>query len=334
MNLQKNSDVVFAKTFSAYSIQEISSFLKPFIYRLKLNKLNPKLLFKGKKVLDLGSGNGRGALLMALNGAKEITVLDISNDNLKRTKKNLKENGYNCITVHAKCEKIPLPSNYFDLVWCNGVLMHTDKPDKSLNELNRVLKKNSLAFIYVYGSGGLYWFIIDKIRNFLKKTQPEKIIKILQQFNYTNRYIAEYLDDWKCLNLIKYQKKEFVRSLKNAGFGSIKYLKRGVNYDTSEKLNKYNDKKLFGEGDLRFIIKKNKYKKKDNNKILRKDFKINNYYLKYEKIFSLIKKNKLTDKKKIFLFSSIQFKIRKLLSNKIFNEKAFYNFLITKTYSL
>jgi ubiquinone/menaquinone biosynthesis C-methylase UbiE len=327
MKLQINSEKVFGKTFSAYSKREIKIFLKPLIYRLKLNQINTRKLFKDKKVLDLGCGNGRGALLMALNGAKEITVLDISKKNITKTKKNLKENGFNCIAVHAKCEKIPLPSNYFDFVWCNGVLMHTDKPDKSLNELNRVLKKNSFAFIYVYGAGGLYWFIIDKIRDLLKNINPEKIIKILKNLNYSNRYIGEYLDDWKCLNLRRYKKKTFVQSLKKAGFQNIKYLSRGLNYDTSEKLYCFNNKKIFGEGDLRFIVKKNKYKKIINNKILREDAVVSNlHHYKYKKIF-LHNEKKNNAKKQIFLFSRMQFKLRQLLSNKKFSEKKYFNFV-------
>jgi ubiquinone/menaquinone biosynthesis C-methylase UbiE len=325
--LEKNSEEVFGKTFSAYSKREINIFLKPLIYRLKLNKINIKKLVKGKKVLDLGCGNGRGALLMASNGAKEITVLDISKKNITKTKNNLKANNFDCIAVHTKCEKIPLPSNYFDFVWCNGVLMHTDKPDKSLNELNRILKKNSFSFIYVYGAGGLYWLIIDKIRDLLKNINTEKIIKILKNLHYSNRYIGEYLDDWKCLNLRRYKKNTFIQSLKKASFKNIKYLSRGLNYDTSEKLYCNNSKKLFGEGDLRFIVQKNKYKKIINNKILRKDTIVNNsYHYKYQKIFLHIKKNIHNIEQKIFLFARMQYKLRQLLSNTKFEEIRYLEF--------
>ena len=66
---KKNSDQVFGNTFKRYSKKEISEFVKPFIIRFKKNNINSKKLFKNKKCLDLGCGNGRGGVFMSMNNA-------------------------------------------------------------------------------------------------------------------------------------------------------------------------------------------------------------------------------------------------------------------------
>ena len=82
------------------------------------------------------------------------------------------------------------------------------------------------------------------------------IIKCLKKFGYQNRFIAEYLDDWKVMNLRTYKAKIFENSMKELGGYKIHKLSRGVKYDTSEKLFNTRNKILFGEGDLRYLVSK------------------------------------------------------------------------------
>ena len=85
--------------------------------------------------------------------------------------------------------------------------MHTHNPLKSLMQINRILKNNHYAYIYVYGVGGLYWSLVEIFRDELKNISPKKLIDVLLNLGYSNRYVAEYLDDWKVLHLRKYSKK-------------------------------------------------------------------------------------------------------------------------------
>ena len=57
---------------------------------------------------------------------------------------------------------------------------------------------------------------------------------MFKKFGYQNRFIAEYLDDWKVMNLRTYKAKIFENSMKELG-KAIKYTNLvGVKYDTSE----------------------------------------------------------------------------------------------------
>ena len=330
-NNKTNSNKVYGNTFKRYSKKEIAEFVVPFKIRFKKNKINSKKLFKNKNCLDLGCGNGRGGLFMAMNNAKEITFSDVSKININKSKSVLKSFGYKSTAINSPAEKIPFRKNTFDFVWCNGVIMHTDKPSSVLKEIYRVLKPDGQSWIYVYGTGGLWWCIINLIRKYLKNIKPEQIIKELRSLNYGNRFIAEYLDDWKVKNLRRYENASFTKALKLTGFKKVKKMNRGLNYDSSEKLHLTKNKILYGNGDLRYLITKGNRNEGSKNLIKFLDsFKENKYqeFNKYSNIFKyLFTKNRNSVKTKIKLAAYIQFVLRKQLNKKKFSEKVFYNFL-------
>ena len=333
--LRKNSDEVFGKTFKRYSKNEITEFIQPFKTRFKKNKINPKKTFKGKTVLDYGCGNGRGALFMAINGAKDLHAMDISKINTHKTEKTLNQFNYKIKTYQSPAEKSPFKNDAFDFVWCNGVIMHTHTPSKVISEIFRVLKPGGQSWIYVYGSDGIWWNIIYKLRKNLKKYKESMIINCLKNLGYQNRFIAEYLDDWKVMNLRTYKAKIFENSMKELGGNKIKKLKRGVKYDTSEKLFNTGNKILFGEGDLRYLVSKSPEKKSARKRSLKFTKKLNSNhhkdhkkFIKYSKIIDLIIGNcKNSAKKKIYVSAKIQFMLRKLLDQNTFNENKFYKFV-------
>lgn len=326
---QKNSDQVFGNTFKRYSKKEMLEFVDPFRIRFKKNKIKLAKYIKNKKSVDLGCGNGRGTIFLLNNGARDVECVDISKINLKKTKEVVKS--FNKIkyikTNYSTSHNLKIKSNSKDFVWCNGVLMHTHSPSKSFKEIHRILKDGGYAYIYVYGVGGLYWKIVDIFRKNFKKIPSQKLIKVLNKLGYPNRYIGEYLDDWKVLHLRKYSKRDFELSIKKNGFKIIKYMNRGLNYDTSEKRFLTKDK-IYGDGDLRYIIKKDNKRIKETT-LLNKTSKFVESR-KIKKTYHIIVKslNKIKKlEKKIAYASAVQFNLRNELNKKIFNLVNFNNFL-------
>ena len=206
---EKNSDQVFGNTLKRYSKNEMLEFINPFKIRFKKNKIKLLKYVKNKSCVDIGCGNGRGTIFLFMNKAKRVDCVDISKINLKKTfevSKIFKKQKF-IEKIHSNSENIPIDSLSKDFVWCNGVLMHTHNPLKSLMQINRILKNNHYAYIYVYGVGGLYWSLVEIFRDELKNISPKKLIDVLLNLGYSNRYVAEYLDDWKVLHLRKYSKK-------------------------------------------------------------------------------------------------------------------------------
>lgn len=269
--LEEGYSDVYGETFALYDKQEIIEFIQPFIDRFAANNLDAKKTFSGKKCLDAGCGGGRGSIFMLQNGAEHVTAVDYSRLNIKTTKENVAKFGFEdkLEAENLNLANLPFEDETFDVVWCNGVLQHAEDPDAALQEITRVLKTGGQAWIYVYGAGGVYWYSIDRFRDLIKdKISSEMCVTTLRLYNYTTRFVAEYLDDWKVDYLRKYTVADFDQRLKGLGYADVKPLPFGVDYDTNHRINKNPAEAAYlGEGDLRYLITKEKHGAKDGTPV-------------------------------------------------------------------
>lgn len=257
-NREDQHDTVFGKTFALYDRPEMEEFVGFFRQRFAANRLDARKIFEGRNCLDAGCGNGRGAIFMMSNGAKRVDFADISPTNIESTTKNLTSFGFDNVKGHlTSLETLPFADETFDFVWCNGVVMHTRNPDACLRELSRVLKVGGQAWIYVYGSGGAYWYSVQRYRRLLANVPADACIAALRLMGYANRYVAEYLDDWKVPYLRTYTDADFGTRMADFGFDNPRPLPYGVSYDTSHRRTLYPaDAAWLGEGDLRYLSTK------------------------------------------------------------------------------
>lgn len=100
--------------------------------------------YKNKKVLDIGSGDGRFLKLFP-------NWLGIDVDDLAQINERVKKAG---IT------DIPYPDNSFDAVIVSHVLEHIPRSDvdKAMKEVKRVLKDKGEALIYIPVPGNLFFY--------------------------------------------------------------------------------------------------------------------------------------------------------------------------------
>jgi ubiquinone/menaquinone biosynthesis C-methylase UbiE len=256
---EQRYEQVYGDTFALYTRGEMLEFIEPFKVRFAKNGLDARQLFQGKHCFDAACGNGRGALFMLMNGAAHVTACDFSTKNVESTRSFLKQFGFATAEVfECSLEHIPCPEEAFDFVWCNGVIMHTARPNRCLNEITRILKQGGRSWIYVYGSGGVYWRSIQHFRDMLKDVVVRDCISTLQLLRYETRYVAEFTDDWFATHLRCYTHREFSAALTAAGFANSEPLAFGMAYDTSQRRNTFGpqEKDLMGEGDLRYLLEK------------------------------------------------------------------------------
>jgi SAM-dependent methyltransferase len=252
---------VFGDTFSLYSKKEMEAFIEPFRIRFQRNHLDPVKAFSGKRCFDAGCGNGRGTLFMLMSGAEHVTSYDFSKTNTESARRFVKDFGFsNSEVMQGTLEKIPFADGTFDVVWCNGVIMHTAKPDSTISEIARILRPGGNMWIYVYGSGGLYWRVIQRFRKMLHGVDVNECIAALKLFRYETQYVAEYIDDWFAVYLRCYTDADMAAKLKTLGFSSPERLKYGTDYDTSHRrfvfASSPAEAGLMGEGDLRYWLTK------------------------------------------------------------------------------
>ena len=106
----------------------------------------------GKKILDVGSGPGRDALILKEKGL-EVVCLDASEEMVKIcSEKGLK-------AIVGDFNNLPFPDGSFDGVWSYTALLHIPKSEIQIpiQEIKRVLKKNGLFGLgLIEGEGEIY----------------------------------------------------------------------------------------------------------------------------------------------------------------------------------
>lgn len=105
--------------------------------------------FVGKKVLDVGSGNGYVLSKYAQENA-EVFGIDITKIGIDLCCKRFKMLGLEGHFVVGNAEELPFESDMFDCVCSMGVLHHTPNMAKALSEIHRVLKPGGRLIVMVY----------------------------------------------------------------------------------------------------------------------------------------------------------------------------------------
>ena len=184
--------------------------------------------------------------------------------NVETTRRFAEDFNYKNIDVQeGSLSDLPYDDQSFDFIWCNGVIMHTEKPNDCLAELARVLRVGGQIWIYVYGAGGVYWRVIYHLREMVKGIDIETCMSALNLFRYETRYIAEFIDDWYATWLRTYTHDDMSVRLSELGFQVTAPLPYGMDYDTSHRLNSISsleERQLMRTGDLRYLLSKKTHK--------------------------------------------------------------------------
>ncbi|WP_316635268.1 bifunctional demethylmenaquinone methyltransferase/2-methoxy-6-polyprenyl-1,4-benzoquinol methylase UbiE [uncultured Flavobacterium sp.] len=104
---------------------------------------------KPKIILDIATGTGDLAILMAQTNAEKIIGLDISAGMLEVGKKKVEEKKLSNIIdlVLGDSENIPFEDNYFDAITVGFGVRNFENLEKGFSEILRVLKPNGVFVI-------------------------------------------------------------------------------------------------------------------------------------------------------------------------------------------
>lgn len=95
-----------------------------------------------KKVLEVGCGTGQLSIYFSIGTNNEVIALDPTIESLKLAKNFSEKNNISNIKfVNSDIFDDVLKDNYFDYIWCNGVLHHTKDPYGAFKILIQSLKK-------------------------------------------------------------------------------------------------------------------------------------------------------------------------------------------------
>lgn len=113
---------------------------------------------KGKRVLEIGTGNGAEAVMFAQNGA-DYTGVDLTEAALEATRKHFFVMGLTGKFQRENAEQLSFPAESFDWVFSHGVLHHTPNTQAAINEVCRVLKPGGRAIIMLYHKHSFNYYI-------------------------------------------------------------------------------------------------------------------------------------------------------------------------------
>src|SRR2546423_1856847 len=104
---------------------------------------------KGKKVLEIGTGNGADGVMFALQGAN-YTGVDLTDAALAATRRHFEALSLAGRFQQENAEHLSFPDETFDIVYSHGVLHHTPNTTQAINEVWRVLRPEGQAIIMLY----------------------------------------------------------------------------------------------------------------------------------------------------------------------------------------
>ena len=136
---------------------------------------------KDRTVLEVGCGKGRHTYYIA-KIAKEIIAVDFSQA-IDVASYNNKEHK-NIHFIQADIDNLPFKKNFFDFIFCIGVLHHLPKPEQGFNKLVDLLKNNAGILIYVYHNfpKRSFSFYLLKFVNFFRRLtirMPHNLLYLL-----------------------------------------------------------------------------------------------------------------------------------------------------------
>ncbi|SET25041.1 class I SAM-dependent methyltransferase [Paenibacillus sp. NFR01] len=103
---------------------------------------------RGKKLLEIGCGGGHSLQYLGDRGASELWGMDISENQIEKTRQYLGERGYPANLICSPMEeKCGLPEDYFDFVYSVYAIGWTTDLEGTFRQIASYLKKDG-AFIF------------------------------------------------------------------------------------------------------------------------------------------------------------------------------------------
>ena len=210
----------------------------------------------GKRVLDLGCGSGRYSIALAKMGAERVIAVDFDSESFSKAEVFCREEE---MTV-GFCEQDVLNmfglDNYYDFVFCNGVLHHTKSIEQGLQEIYRVLKDSGRVFLYLYATGGIFWDTRIALREIFKKIPIEYTKLVFRIMNVPgNRFV--FLDTWYVPIETHTSREDLHGMLDRVGFKWSKIIgENEFDLDLAIDEGITDAEEMWGEGEHRYILGK------------------------------------------------------------------------------
>ena len=226
-------DFYYDKPFPSYSIDDNKYSISEKGNTNFLSKNFKKLIGHNKNVLEVGSGTCQLSLYLSIGSNNNIFALDGALNSLILGRKFADQNNINNVYfINADLFDDIFPDNFFDFIWCSGVLHHTKNPYDGFVKLVKNLKKNGIILVGLYNRfgrirtifrkyfykmlGKKFIFLFDPYLRKLKKESNKNLEKINAWISDQYEHPIESLHTYKeCIEWFDKNNIEFINSIPN-----------------------------------------------------------------------------------------------------------------------
>jgi ubiquinone/menaquinone biosynthesis C-methylase UbiE len=131
--------------------------------------------FKGKRVLDVGAGNGYVLGKYAVEGAV-VSGIDITPTAIDLCEKRFRYARLRGDFRIAQAEALPYEDQTFDCVCSMGVLHHVSDTKKAIAEIFRVLKPGGRLIVMFYHRHSLQYLVKYRLNSWLQGKSMEQLV--------------------------------------------------------------------------------------------------------------------------------------------------------------
>jgi demethylmenaquinone methyltransferase/2-methoxy-6-polyprenyl-1,4-benzoquinol methylase len=172
-------------------------------------------LREGHQVLDIAGGTGDLAMAFSKKVGKTGRVVhtDINEAMLRTGRDRLLDAGIALPTLVCDAEKLPFPSNHFDVVSVAFGLRNMTHKDVALTEMNRVLKPGGKLLVLEFSKVAPP---LEKIYDWYSFKVLPKLGKLVAGDDSSYRYLAESIR-------MHPGQEELKALMKSSGFGHVDY---------------------------------------------------------------------------------------------------------------
>ena len=248
---------LFNEIWTEYQDQHMRAYVERYVHRLRVNELGP--LIAGKRVIDLGCGNGVFCFALAREGVGQAVGIDYGTDCIRHAQmlQQHLSGGERCLFQTATDYQLPFADASFDFAIQNGVFHHLDHLDQALTEAARVLKPGAWFWYYTEGAGGIYRDLLAVSVKLLRDVPSTFVREVLRTMNVSPNKTAHLMDALNA-TYVPTTWDEITARLGRHGFGNFRRLVGGTPTDMDHDriaADPYGREK-FGEGDLRLLCQK------------------------------------------------------------------------------
>ena len=145
--------------------------------------------FNGKSVLECGCGGGQHTSFVA-PFASRITAVDLNTTDIARERN---RQFSNVRFVEADIAKMDL-KDQFDIVFCIGVIHHTDEPDHTFENIYKHCKPGGKVIVWTYSSEGneLVRWVVEPARKLFFHWMPQTVLLFFSRVITLTLYLPVY----------------------------------------------------------------------------------------------------------------------------------------------